>query len=77
VALFGSTVPTFGFGPRRPGDLTLGIETLPCRPCSKHGPETCPLGHHRCMRDLSVETVAAAVSAVLSAEESRAICPRN
>jgi heptosyltransferase-2 len=77
VALFGPTIPAFGFGPRGAGDLTLGVETLPCRPCSKHGPETCPLGHHRCMRDLSVETVAAAVAAVLSAEESRAICPRN
>ena len=77
VALFGPTVPAFGFGPRKPGDMTLGVEKLPCRPCSKHGPERCPLGHHRCMRDLSVETVAAAVTAVLSAEESRAICPRN
>ncbi len=77
VAVFGPTVPAFGFGPRGAGDLTLGVDQLPCRPCSKHGPETCPLGHHRCMRDLSVETVAAAVTAVLSREESRAICPRN
>jgi heptosyltransferase-2 len=77
VAVFGPTVPAFGFGPRGSGDLTLGVEELPCRPCSKHGPETCPLGHHRCMRDLSVETVVAAVTAVLSTEESRAICPRN
>jgi heptosyltransferase-2 len=77
VSVFGPTVPAFGFGPRGPGDLTLGVETLACRPCSKHGPETCPLGHHRCMRDLSVETVAEAVTAVLSGEESRAICPRN
>jgi heptosyltransferase-2 len=77
VALFGPTVPAFGFGPRRPGDLTLGLDQLPCRPCSKHGPERCPLGHHRCMRDLTIETVVAAVTAVLSGEESRAICPRN
>jgi heptosyltransferase II len=77
VALFGPTIPEFGFGPRRPGDQTLGVGQLPCRPCSKHGPETCPLGHHRCMRDLSVEAVAASVTAVLSAEESRAICPRD
>ena len=77
VALFGPTVPAFGFGPRGSGDSTLGVETLPCRPCSRHGPETCPLGHHRCMRDLSVETVAAAVTAVINAEESGAICPRN
>ena len=77
VALFGPTVPDFGFGPRRAGDATLGRDGLVCRPCSKHGPMTCPLGHHRCMRDLAVETVAAALAAITSVEESGAICPRN
>jgi heptosyltransferase-2 len=77
VALFGPTVPEFGFGPRRPGDIALGREGLACRPCSKHGPPTCPLGHHRCMRDLSVEAVIAALDTVTSAEEPGAICPRN
>lgn len=77
VALFGPTVPEFGFGPRRQGDVALGHAGLACRPCSRHGPERCPLGHHRCMRELSVETVAAALTAVASSEESRAICPRN
>ncbi|HEV8177832.1 MAG TPA: glycosyltransferase family 9 protein [Gemmatimonadales bacterium] len=77
VAIFGPTVPEFGFGPRRPGDVTLGWDGLVCRPCSRHGPPVCPLGHHRCMRDLSVETVAAALAAVTSSEESGAICPRN
>ena len=77
VALFGPTVPGFGFGPRRAGDVTLGLDGLACRPCSRHGPPTCPLGHHRCMRDLAVETVAAALAAITSAEESGAICPRN
>jgi heptosyltransferase II len=75
VALFGPTVPEFGFGPRRAGDVALGLGDLPCRPCSKHGPQTCPLGHHRCMRDLSVDTVLKAVAAMISAEETRAICP--
>jgi heptosyltransferase-2 len=75
VALFGPTVPEFGFGPRRPGDLALGHGELLCRPCSSHGPQTCPLGHHRCMRELSVEMVLKAVAAVTSAEESRAMCP--
>jgi heptosyltransferase-2 len=77
VALFGPTIPEFGFGPRRPGDVALGRDGLSCRPCSKHGPERCPLGHHRCMRDLSAQTVVAALAAVLRGEESRAICPRN
>jgi heptosyltransferase-2 len=77
VALFGPTVPAFGFGPRRAGDLALGRDGLACRPCSKHGPQVCPLGHHRCMRELAVETVAAAVAAAASVEEPGAICPRN
>ena len=77
IALFGPTVPEFGFGPRRPGDLTLGHGELACRPCSRHGPQVCPLGHHRCMRELSVEVVMNAIATVASAEESRAICPRN
>jgi heptosyltransferase-2 len=77
VALFGPTVPEFGFGPRRPGDVTLGHAALDCRPCSRHGPVRCPLGHHRCMRELSVDLVVTAVADVLRVEESRAICPRN
>ena len=77
LALFGPTVPDFGFGPRRVGDVTLGRDGLACRPCSKHGPQICPLGHHRCMRELAVATVAAALAAITSAEESGAICPRN
>jgi heptosyltransferase-2 len=77
VALFGPTVPEFGFGPRGRGDVALGVEGLTCRPCSRHGPDTCPLGHHRCMRELAITTVTAALAAVASAEESRAICPGN
>jgi heptosyltransferase II len=77
VAVFGPTVPEFGFGPRRPGDIVLGHNELPCRPCSKHGPPVCPLGHHRCMRDLSVTAVAEALGRVIGAEEPRAIRSRD
>lgn len=61
VALFGPTVTEFGFGPLGAGDLALGVEGLLCRPCSAHGPPHCPLGHHRCMRDLTVDAVTRAV----------------
>jgi heptosyltransferase-2 len=61
LALFGPTIPEFGFGPIGAGDQTLGIEGLVCRPCSDHGPPQCPLGHHRCMKTLSVTTVLAAL----------------
>ena len=71
VALFGPTVTEFGFGPLRAGDVALGIDDLRCRPCSAHGPPACPLGHHRCMRDLTVAAVLAAI------EELGALRPRH
>ena len=58
VAIFGPTVPDFGFGPLAPTKAVLGHETLACRPCHRHGPRRCPLTHFRCMRELSVEMVA-------------------
>ncbi len=58
VAIFGPTVPDFGFGPLSPRASVVGEETLPCRPCDRHGPQRCPLGHHRCMRDLDAALVA-------------------
>ena len=61
VAIFGPTLPSFGFAPRGPRDVALGLDGLACRPCSRHGPPACPLGHHRCMNDLSVERVLAAI----------------
>ena len=61
VALFGPTVTEFGFGPLRAGDAALGVAELLCRPCSPHGPPQCPLGHHRCMRELTVEAVILAI----------------
>jgi heptosyltransferase II len=73
VAIFGPTVPAHGFGPRGAADVALGHPTLPCRPCSAHGPQVCPLLHHRCMRELAVETVVAAVAATGTAEDRRAI----
>src|SRR5207237_1273107 len=61
VAIFGSTAPSFGFGPRGPRDRVVELEGLPCRPCSAHGPPSCPLGHHRCMKSLRVEDVLQAI----------------
>jgi len=71
AALFGPTVPEFGFGPIGAGDLALGVTDLVCRPCSDHGPPVCPLAHHRCMRELRVATVFTAL------EESGALRRRD
>jgi heptosyltransferase-2 len=68
VALFGPTHPRLGFGPRGPRDAVLGLD-LACRPCSRHGGRRCPLGHHRCLRELTAATVWTAVHRVLAKEE--------
>jgi heptosyltransferase-2 len=64
VTVFGPTVPEFGFGPLAPHSTTAGVTGLDCRPCDRHGPARCPLGHWRCMRELDAATVAAMVSRV-------------
>jgi heptosyltransferase-2 len=69
VTAFGPTVREFGFGPLAPGSTTIGVSGLACRPCDRHGPTRCPLGHWRCMRELTVET---ALEAVRAARRSRA-----
>jgi ADP-heptose:LPS heptosyltransferase len=61
-------VPTIAlFGPTpesrhrfTPADQVLAVE-LDCRPCSRHGSNTCPEGHHRCMKDLAADRVLDAV----------------
>jgi heptosyltransferase-2 len=62
VTVFGPTVPEFGFGPLAPRSQTAGVVGLDCRPCDRHGPQECPLGHWRCMRDLTAATVAGLVA---------------
>jgi heptosyltransferase-2 len=65
VAIFGPTVPAFGFGPLATRASVVGHESLPCRPCDRHGPQRCPLGHFRCMRELAPALVAERVRALL------------
>ncbi|HZX93693.1 MAG TPA: glycosyltransferase family 9 protein [Myxococcales bacterium] len=63
VAVFGPTSPTVHlFGPRERA-VSLGLS---CSPCSAHGSRRCPLGHHRCLRDLEAERVAEACAEVLA-----------
>jgi heptosyltransferase II len=56
LALFGPTVPEFGFAPYRDNSVVMGLD-LPCRPCSIHGGRRCPIQTHACMRDLTVAAV--------------------
>lgn len=66
VALFGPTVPGFGFGPLAERHRLVEHTDLPCRPCGAHGPMRCPLDHWRCMRDLDAVMVADVVRAIVT-----------
>ena len=56
VALFGPSDPT-RTGPRNPAAKVLRLG-LDCSPCNKR---VCPLGHHRCLEELSPEQALAAL----------------
>ena len=60
VALFGPGVEEFGFFPYNAA-ATVIQRDLPCRPCTAHGSDRCPLGHHECLRGITPATVAEAL----------------
>jgi heptosyltransferase-2 len=70
LTIFGPTVPAFGFGPLAPHSIVVESQ-LDCRPCDKHGPTACPLGHWKCMRDLAAGDVAARVRHLLLSTTER------
>src|SRR5438552_5039810 len=69
IGIFGPT-SAWHWAPLNP--IAATIETtddLPCRPCHK---PVCRLGHHRCMRDISVDRVAMSVRQIIAGAPERA-----
>jgi heptosyltransferase-2 len=64
VALFGPTIPEFGFAPYGEGHRIFE-RALPCRPCGWHGGKHCPTGTFECLRSISPAEVLAAVEEIL------------
>ena len=60
VAIYGPTSP--GFTPPQGTRAALQVSDIDCAPCFKR---ECPLGHHRCMRDMSPQAVVDGLEAVL------------
>jgi ADP-heptose:LPS heptosyltransferase len=60
VVVYGSTTTSLGFEPWGPHSV-VEVSNLACRPCDVHGKNACPLGHFKCMRDLTVDLVEGAV----------------
>jgi len=65
VAIFGPTIPAFGFAPISPGSAVTEIKGLPCRPCGTHGSKRCPEGHFRCMKGIGADDVLETVAGVM------------
>ncbi len=66
VAIFGPTVREFGFFPYGTSSAVVEHPSLPCRPCTHIGLAQCPLGHFRCMKEISTETVVRAAQTLLA-----------
>ncbi len=57
ILIYGSTDISFGFYPLTSKYKISEIDLLECRPCTDHGRDKCPLGHFKCMADLSAEKI--------------------
>jgi heptosyltransferase-2 len=65
VAIFGSTIPEFGFAPYGEGHVIIQ-KKMECRPCGIHGKRKCPQKHFKCMKEIATEEVYEAVVSRLS-----------
>ena len=57
IAVFGPTILEFGFRPWSSESYIVQNERIKCRPCGKHGHQTCPIKTHECMTSISAEEV--------------------
>jgi heptosyltransferase-2 len=56
VAIFGPTTRELGFFPYGRKSVVVEVD-LPCRPCTLHGGDLCPLDHFRCMKEVTPDMV--------------------
>ncbi len=68
IAIFGATIPAFGFYPYGDNDRVVEIDGLPCRPCGIHGGNSCPIKTFDCMVKITPERVEKELEALLSAK---------
>ena len=61
VAIFCATVPDFGFGPWMTRHEILEVKELSCRPCGRHGGNSCPTGTNFCRTQIDDNDVFNAV----------------
>jgi heptosyltransferase-2 len=64
IAVFGPTIPAFGFGPYGPDHIIVETDLI-CRPCGIHGGKRCKEIHFKCMRDILPLRIMAEIEKVL------------
>jgi len=72
ICIMGSTSPAYTDSPWEKGDIIRA--NVPCAPCQQ--PE-CPLEHHRCMKDISVEMVTEALKKWLNTRRETGKLPNQ
>ncbi len=65
LTIYGPTDPIFGFYPRNNNGYYVKLEGLKCQPCRIHGSNKCPIGTHKCMKELSPEIILQKVKFIL------------
>ncbi len=65
LSVWGNTVPSFGMYPYKASYEVFEVNKLWCRPCSKIGFDKCPLGHFKCMQQISIDKIIESVNAFI------------
>jgi ADP-heptose:LPS heptosyltransferase len=65
LSVWGNTVPAFGMYPYQTFYEVFEVKKLWCRPCTKIGFDKCPLGHFKCMRNISIDAIVNRANAFL------------
>jgi heptosyltransferase-2 len=73
IAIFGPTVPSFGFAPVGRSDRIVETMGLKCRPCGIHGGKSCPVHTFECMLAISVARVHNEVRAAIHARSAQKV----
>jgi heptosyltransferase II len=65
VALFCATIPEFGYGPWHVPHRIVEVKELSCRPCGRHGGQSCPTETFACQLKITSSQVTDAVKQLL------------
>ena len=66
VAIFCATSPSLGFSPWKNKSIVVERSDLACKPCQRHGGNTCPNGTWECIKGLPAKRVIEAIEELLS-----------